>query len=164
MAALVLGCTFAGLSSFVDHDLGPPRPFEPADFDLAGPLAEEGSRTAPSFGSAFMESHPELFAEIVRRSAAQRTADGLDESQVAQFVSHDVTDRLGALRVPAAVVCGDEDRTMPLGNSRLLAERIPGATLDVIGGAGHALHMEAPEALARAIRHVAVPPAGAAST
>ena len=45
---------------------------------------------------------------------------------------------LGAIRAPTLVVCGSRDRIAPPANSRLLARRIPGATL-VMLPAGHDL-------------------------
>ncbi|MDY7104025.1 MAG: alpha/beta hydrolase [Actinomycetota bacterium] len=154
VSALVLVATFAGLSSFADHDLPDPPP--PPDPPPGAPAADERLRSeaievAASFGPTFPAIEPALFWEVVRRSAATPTAPGLADSQIAQFVSHDVTDRLGELSVPTVVVGGELDRTMPLGNTRLLAERIPGAALDVVAGAGHALHLEAPERIGAAL-------------
>ena len=40
---------------------------------------------------------------------------------------------------------GDRDAMAPLGNARLLAERIPDAELAIVRGAGHAYALERPE-------------------
>jgi poly(3-hydroxyoctanoate) depolymerase len=42
-------------------------------------------------------------------------------------------------RIPheTLVLCGDEDPLVPVANARMLAERIPNATLEVVEGAGH---------------------------
>jgi 2-succinyl-6-hydroxy-2,4-cyclohexadiene-1-carboxylate synthase len=54
-------------------------------------------------------------------------------------------DRLGAIRVPVLVVAGAEDRTYAALGERLVAA-LPSATLAVVPGAGHAAHLEQPEA------------------
>jgi pimeloyl-ACP methyl ester carboxylesterase len=40
------------------------------------------------------------------------------------------------------VLSGTEDRIIDVGNSRLLAQRIPGAELVLLEGAGHVFHSE----------------------
>lgn len=58
----------------------------------------------------------------------------------------DLSERLGALACPTLVIVGEEDWLAPPELSRELAERIPGARLVVLPGAGHALNIErAPE-------------------
>jgi pimeloyl-ACP methyl ester carboxylesterase len=49
------------------------------------------------------------------------------------------------------VVCGDEDPLVPLVNARMLAQRIPRATLTVVERAGHLLLWDEPERVAPAI-------------
>jgi len=57
-------------------------------------------------------------------------------------------DRLEEIRKPALVVCGSEDRLTPLRHSQLLANRIPGADLRVVPGAGHMAILEKPSDVA----------------
>jgi pimeloyl-ACP methyl ester carboxylesterase len=45
---------------------------------------------------------------------------------------------LGAIRAPTAVLHGDTDRVVPIAHGRFYADAIPGATLEVFPGAGHA--------------------------
>ena len=60
-------------------------------------------------------------------------------------------DRLGELRMPATVLAGERDaRFVALGER--LAVALPDAALIVVPGAGHALPLEAPAAVAAAIR------------
>ena len=56
---------------------------------------------------------------------------------------------LGAIQVPTLVVCGDKDRVVPPVNSRVLANRIPGARLVTLP-AGHDVQRPRP---ARALAH-----------
>lgn len=64
---------------------------------------------------------------------------------------HDAWDELGAIVAPALVVRGDADLLIPPENGRLLAERIPGARLHVVRGAGHMLQTDGDEAMRQAV-------------
>jgi pimeloyl-ACP methyl ester carboxylesterase len=58
---------------------------------------------------------------------------------------------LAAVRAPALVVWGDDDRIVPQSAGRLYAASIPGARFEIVRGAGHVVDMEQPDALARMI-------------
>ena len=58
---------------------------------------------------------------------------------------------LEQVAVPAHVVVGDEDQLTPPQMSRQMAERIPGARLTLIEGAGHLSNIEQPESFNRAV-------------
>ncbi|RPI58419.1 MAG: alpha/beta fold hydrolase, partial [Lysobacterales bacterium] len=51
------------------------------------------------------------------------------------------------------VVCGDDDPLVPVANARILAARIPRATLEVVERAGHLLLWDEPERIAPQIGH-----------
>ena len=59
------------------------------------------------------------------------------KSQNAATASFDAYDRLQDLKVPSLILAGDSDRLIPPENSRILAERIPGAELHILPGLGH---------------------------
>ena len=56
----------------------------------------------------------------------------------------DTMDRVGAIRVPTLVVCGGDDMLTPPKYSQFLAEKITGARLEIIDGAGHMVMIEKP--------------------
>ncbi len=56
----------------------------------------------------------------------------------------DAFDELGRVRAPTLVIHGTEDRVVDPRNARLLAQRIPGAELALLEGAGHLFHAERP--------------------
>ncbi|MCE7939336.1 MAG: 2-succinyl-6-hydroxy-2,4-cyclohexadiene-1-carboxylate synthase, partial [Chloroflexi bacterium CFX6] len=58
-----------------------------------------------------------------------------------------VTDRLAGLAVPTLVVAGAEDGKF-CAIAAAMAARIPGARTAIVPGVGHAVHVEAPAALA----------------
>jgi len=61
-------------------------------------------------------------------------------------VYHDTLSRLERIQAPTLVLHGERDVMAPIGNARLLAERIPGAELAIVPAAGHAYLLERPEA------------------
>ncbi|MDQ3769712.1 MAG: 2-succinyl-6-hydroxy-2,4-cyclohexadiene-1-carboxylate synthase [Actinomycetota bacterium] len=65
-------------------------------------------------------------------------------------VMEPVWDRLDQLRMPVAVLAGEHDAKF-LGIAHRLAGALPDASLVVVPGAGHALHLEAPREVAAAL-------------
>jgi pimeloyl-ACP methyl ester carboxylesterase len=63
----------------------------------------------------------------------------------------DVRERLGEIRLPTVVVCGDADRSTPPRYSEFLKANIVGARLTIIPGAGHMLALEAPASTVAAL-------------
>jgi len=100
-----------------------------------------------------------LFAGLAPEAAATACADRLrnDAAGLAAAlrglgtgVMEPVWQRLGELCMPVAVLAGARDAKF-LALARRLAGALPAATLTVVPGAGHALHLEAPEAVAAAL-------------
>jgi pimeloyl-ACP methyl ester carboxylesterase len=90
--------------------------------------------------------------EVRRAFAAGLAANppGVVHDDFAVCNTFDVMGRLGELTMPTLVVCGDEDRLTPPKYSEHLARSIAGARLVRVAGAGHAVTLEAPAALAGA--------------
>jgi pimeloyl-ACP methyl ester carboxylesterase len=63
----------------------------------------------------------------------------------------DVSDRLSQVSCPTLVLCGEEDKMVPLRSSQFLADHIPGARLEIVPGAGHMVIQEKPQAVASAL-------------
>jgi pimeloyl-ACP methyl ester carboxylesterase len=65
---------------------------------------------------------------------------------------HDETAGLPALaKVPTLIACGERDLLTPVEHSRQMAARLPNAELVVVGGAGHLVQLEEPEAINEAL-------------
>jgi 2-succinyl-6-hydroxy-2,4-cyclohexadiene-1-carboxylate synthase len=60
-------------------------------------------------------------------------------------------DRLGELSLPVSLVAGERD-TKFTAVARRMAARLPGAGLEIVPGAGHAVHLEASAAVARLLQ------------
>jgi pimeloyl-ACP methyl ester carboxylesterase len=95
---------------------------------LALQLRPAGSAAAagPAGGSGFQPrpSTPERFIGELRAT--------LDPTSF-------VTDRLGEIGVPTLVLAGGRDQVVPLDSTRLVAERIPGARLEIDPESGHTI-------------------------
>lgn len=84
------------------------------------------------------------------RALPERVATGLGMTKaqwlgaLAVVAATDVRDRIGAIGVPTLVLCGRRD-VANLPAARAIAEAIPGASLQVIPGAGHPWNEQQPE-------------------
>jgi 2-succinyl-6-hydroxy-2,4-cyclohexadiene-1-carboxylate synthase len=137
-----------------------------ADAHLAAWLETDGRRMAEV---ADRWGAQPLFATQSSEVAAKARADRLanDPAHLAAAlrgigtgVMAPLWDRLGELPMPVLVLAGERDeKYVALG--RRLTATIPAGRLQIVAGAGHALPLEAPEAVAAAIESAAEsPPAG----
>jgi 3-oxoadipate enol-lactonase len=62
-----------------------------------------------------------------------------------------VYDELSTISVPTLVVVGENDMAIPVAKAQRIAEKIPGAKLAIIPGAGHLCTVEEPAAVASVI-------------
>jgi pimeloyl-ACP methyl ester carboxylesterase len=125
--SLLLGCTHAGREHAVRSGERVPK--------------DEGWRLL--YAPGFPEEHPEHVREDLAAGIPQPL--GSRRRQWAAIRAWDAWDRLPGIRAPTLVIHGTEDRMTDPDNARLLAERIPGARLALVEGAGHAFHSERPE-------------------
>lgn len=58
---------------------------------------------------------------------------------------------LSAIDCPTLVLCGEEDMLCPMDYHTLMAQRIPGARLDIVPGSGHLPSLEQPAHVTRAL-------------
>ena len=65
--------------------------------------------------------------------------------------TEDLRFELKTIRVPTLVITGSQDSLTPVGDAEELAELIPHARLEVLGGAAHGLMVEAPNAFNDAV-------------
>jgi 3-oxoadipate enol-lactonase len=63
-------------------------------------------------------------------------------------------DELGTIGVPTVIVAGDADQHCPPRASEIIAEKIPGGTMQVLEDTGHPLPVERPDEVAAAIEAV----------
>ena len=92
---------------------------------------------------------PEMKAQGRQMFAAAPRAVARDDYRACQ--AFDTRDRLAQIAAPTLVIGAEDDRMVPLKFSRTLAERIPGARLVALSGAGHMFPLEQPQQVAAAI-------------
>lgn len=83
--------------------------------------------------------------EVLKEKSLQQllaTGSAVAYGDFAACDGFDVRERISTIGCPTLVVCGREDKMTPVKYSEFLAERIPGARLVVIEGAGHMVMME----------------------
>jgi pimeloyl-ACP methyl ester carboxylesterase len=61
---------------------------------------------------------------------------------------------LGAIAAPTVILAGDADQHCPPRASEIIAEKIPGSTMQVLEDTGHPLPVERPDEVAAAIAEV----------
>lgn len=157
---LVLGATTSG---------GPgalPLPDDTAVFfrrRLEMPAAEAVWASVPySYGEETRLRGGQLIAEDIEQRLRFPVEPVGYGGQLGAAMSFNVFDRLAEVAHPTLVLHGDADRIVPFGNGAILAERIPGAALEALPGAGHLYPTDAPHADRRVLDFLATAEAAAA--
>jgi pimeloyl-ACP methyl ester carboxylesterase len=79
----------------------------------------------------------------------------LDRATIRRYVECDrrldLTPVMKSVDAATLVIVGSEDGLTGVGQAHLVAGAVPGATIEVIEGAGHGVHLEAPMAFARVV-------------
>lgn len=138
---LILGCTHCGGA---DHLPTPPETTAVLTADTQGMTLEQVLRRnmALAFAPTWPERHPEEFQHWIRVRLAWPVSPDTWRHQFQAIAGHDTSRRLHQISHPTLVCTGDRDRVVPADNSRLLAERIPHARLEIFPGAGHLFFIE----------------------
>lgn len=101
-----------------------------------------------------------VLAEMHRTSSLQKKLAGMIRGNKPAAVAlslgalasrRDSTEFLPGVTCPTLVLVGDQDKITPPALSQVLADKIPGAVMHVIRGAGHLSNMEEPEEFNRRI-------------
>jgi len=142
---LVLGCTHAGIA----HAARQPRETAQAFAMQTDDWSERMRALAPHAFAAGVD--PALLDAFIAKKSADVQDPAGYAAQIQAVLAHDTADRLGAIAAPTLVLTGDDDRVIPGESSELLRERIPGARLETIAGAGHLFFIERPERTLRAL-------------
>lgn len=144
IASLVLADTYAGWSGSL--------PAEEVEARVAAVTAAlDAENPAPSVPGLFSGSpSPEAVALMAEMAADVRPAT-LRRS-LALMAGADLSGVLPTIGVPTLLLWGEHDVRSPLSVARAFEAAIPGARLRIIPGAGHAAHVEQPEAFTAAVR------------
>jgi pimeloyl-ACP methyl ester carboxylesterase len=104
--------------------------------------------TAPTFAAA----QPERVAQLRAYRAASTVPPECYRAQVMAGAGHNARERLMKLTLPVHILMGALDEVVPPQNGILLQSVMPHADLHVLGGVGHLLSWEAPDAFVAAVR------------
>jgi 3-oxoadipate enol-lactonase len=102
------------------------------------------------FTEAYRQTHPDVCAQLLKDFAANDIDRYRDTCQA--MGAMDLRARLDQIRVPTAILVGDQDPATPLPMAEELQQRIEGASLEVIPGCKHLSVIERPDAVIAAIR------------
>ena len=144
--SLILGCTSAGGQHAVL-----PEPEATQILMSRGEMTpEEAAQAAVPF--IYHADTPQERIEedfVVRRPGFPKP-----EAYIAQLqgiLTWESYSRLSQINVPTLVIHGEDDRLIPPGNGKLLAEKIPGAKLVMLPHAGHIFTTDQPDEAHREI-------------
>jgi pimeloyl-ACP methyl ester carboxylesterase len=96
------------------------------------------------------EAPPELVASLAQQTLTTPRSVFVGDFRACDVF--DVMDRIGTVRAPTLAICGAEDQLTPPKYSALFANRIVGARVVVVEGAGHYVQLERPDETTEAIR------------
>lgn len=152
LRGLVLGCTVCGFSHSVAGD---PETLAALQVNPGKPLAAQVELLlaaccakpflASAKGQAVLK---ERVAEVMNYPITPLHTYQLHWGAIGGF---DTFDRLPQVKAPTMVITGTSDLLVPDANSDIIKERIPGAQIYKIPGAGHVFFWEAPEDTAAAV-------------
>jgi pimeloyl-ACP methyl ester carboxylesterase len=125
-------------------------------------LASTGARlrTLPAILSGIKQAFPETVELICERSFAQDAPAEMKQAKAAEMMKNspdvlygdfsacdrfDIMEQVQTINKPTLVICGDQDALAPIKYSRFLADKIAGARLEIIKGAGHMVMLEQAE-------------------
>ena len=98
-----------------------------------------------------LQTKPDL-VQRVRATIEQTQISGIAGALMAMAERPDSVSLLTQIARPTLIITGELDGPTPPAEGKLMAERIPGARLEIIPQAGHLSNLEQPEAFNKALR------------
>ena len=147
--ALVLGCTTFGGPNSVSP--GPEAAGVLSSFAAAPSRAALDVALKVFFSPRFLGGNRDEAVRWMNSYLERRPPEDAYMKQLAACLAFDFYERLPQVQAPALVINGAEDGLIPAENSRIMAERIPGAELVLFPETGHFYFYELPEESARVV-------------
>jgi len=141
--SLVLGCTTPGGPGEIRAEGNAMA----AAYSTAPMTPEKrGSALAQAvYSKGYLARHPEIVTAMIE-ARRNRPIDPVALAHRMKALSeHDTYDRLPNISCPTLVITGKDDALISWENSRILAERIADARLNILDPAGHCFWLERPE-------------------
>ncbi len=117
---------------------------------LEGLLNDFESTVEMILGYAYAEGVDQELVDL-GRGELLANAPAVPHGDLVACDNFDVMDRLGEIRCPTLIICGEEDQLTPPKYCQFLQEHIANAMLTIIPGAGHMVMLEQPEQVSVAI-------------
>ena len=147
---LTLGCTYSGGEGSA---LTPPSTFERLAGSWQSGDRERALRTGWEINvSSAFAADDDAYAAFKKAALDLPVPIPVIMGQLQAIGGHDTAARLGDVVAPTLVVHGTDDEMLPVSNARMIAERIPGARLEILDGIGHLFFVEEPERSAELVR------------
>lgn len=102
------------------------------------------------FAPQTKQENPELITRV-RQIMESNSAEGLVGGLLAMRDREDSVGTLPSFDMPALVLGAEQDLAVPLEHSRVLAQGLPNAKLELLAGAGHMANLEQPELFNQAL-------------
>jgi pimeloyl-ACP methyl ester carboxylesterase len=118
---------------------------------LEGFLKDPASVIGMAAKFSIAKQNREKFSGLIAESLS-RVNPEIIHGDFSACNSMDITEAVAGIRIPALVICGAEDKMTPPSLSQFISDRVPGARLTLIEGAGHFVMMENPEAFNTALK------------
>jgi aminoacrylate hydrolase len=141
VSTLTLSSTFARFDAFARREFEVRRKitaeWDPPELYAASVLfllSPRYTREQPEKVSAWIDRAAASFGGPQDREIAVKRID--------MIIAHDALSRLGEIKKPTLVICGDHNLCTPLPLSEELASAIPGAELEVLQDAGELIDIE----------------------
>ncbi len=151
---LTLGCTYCGGQGSV-------RTSEEVQQRIVEAIAsgdvERAIRASfeANFSAAFA-ADSEAWARFLQISLRRHVSLEVIAEQTRACLEHDTSERLHEIATPTQLIHGTVDQVLPVQNGRMIAELIPGSSLELLEDVGHLFFWERPERSAELLRsHVA---------
>jgi pimeloyl-ACP methyl ester carboxylesterase len=100
---------------------------------------------------AYAGAHPAMYDTFKQIALEIPAPLPLIMLQAQAVMGFDAEDRLGEITAPTLVIHGTEDEMLSVRNAEVIAERIPGARLEILEGVAHLFFWEEPERSARLV-------------
>jgi 3-oxoadipate enol-lactonase len=101
------------------------------------------------FTAPFREARPDVVDPV--RARIRTTNPRGYAGCCAAIAQLDLTDRIGAIKLPTLIVVGEEDQGTPVAASRAIQAQIGGSQLEIIKSAAHLSNLEQPETFTRTL-------------
>jgi aminoacrylate hydrolase len=147
--SLTMASSFARMDGFMQREFSLRRTL----------LAEDDPRTIYDcyalflFSPRYTKQNPERVAAWIENAASAPVEREIALKRIDMIMAHNVLARLGDIRQPTLVICGDNDFCTPLPQSEEIAQAIAGSQLIVLPGGGHLIHFEQEDLFSGYVRY-----------